>query len=304
MVGGRGVRLDKNSSVRHEEFFLAIDIDDSGSEVTVRAASAVEPQWLTGGSDWKKHVSVCDNLSFNQSKKRVEERRQVSWHGLILEESPRAVSNESVSLELLFQQALRKPCEVLPAANTEAGEFMVRAKWLQQTLRESKSAQAERLMNTCLDDEILIQQAKSRADGLRSFEDIRTMNWQSVFGRYLGDDMVAEVNRLAPVKCMLQDGKKYRIEYAVGKQPEVSIQIQNLFGMKHLPPIVDGEVTLLLQLLGPNNRPQQRTTDLKSFWVNTYPGVKKELKRRYPKHAWPDDPMAAVVKKKRWGKHG
>ena len=185
MVGGRGVRLDKNSSVRHEEFFLAIDIDDSGSEVTVRAASAVEPQWLTGGSDWKKHVSVCDNLSFNQSKKRVEERRQVSWHGLILEESPRAVSNESVSLDLLFQQALRKPCEVLPAANTEAGEFMVRAKWLQHTLRESKSAQADRLMNICLDDEILIQQAKSRADGLRSFEDIRTMNWQSVFGRYL-----------------------------------------------------------------------------------------------------------------------
>ncbi len=303
MVGGRGVRLDKKSAVRHEEFFLAIDIDDSGSEVTVRAASAVEPQWLTGGGEWRKHVSVCDDLSFNQSKKRVEERRQVSWHGLILEESPRAVSNESASLDLLFQEALRKPCEVLPAANTESGGFMVRAKWLQRILRESKSTHAERLMNTCLDDEILIQHAKSQADGLRSFEDIRTMNWQSVFGRYLGDDMVLEVNKLAPVKCMLQDGKKYPIEYAVGKQPEVSIRIQNLFGITHVPPIVDGEVTLLLQLLGPNNRPQQRTTDLKSFWVNTYPGVKKELKRRYPKHAWPDDPTAAVAKKKRWGKH-
>mgnify|MGYP001200135599 CR=1 FL=1 len=304
MVGGRGVRLDKKSSVRHEEFFLAIDIDDAGNEVTVRAASAVEPQWLTEGSDWRKHVSVHDDLLFNQLKKRVEERRLVSWHGLILEESPRAVGNESAATDLLFQEALRKPCEVLPAANSEAGGFMVRAKWLQQILRESKSVQAERLINIYLNDEMLVQQAKSRAKGLRSFEDIRTMNWQSVFDRYLGDDMVAEVNRLAPVKCMLQDGKKYRIEYAVGKQPEVSIRIQNLFGVTHVPPIVDGQVTLLLQLLGPNNRPQQRTTDLKSFWVNTYPGVKKELKRRYPKHAWPDDPTAVVLKKKQWGKHG
>ena len=304
MVGGRGVRLDKKSSVRHEEYFLAIDIDDSGSEVTVRAASAVDPQWLTVESDWGKHISVCDNLSFNQSKKRVEERRQVSWHGLILEESPRSVGNERASLELLFQEALRKPLEVLPATNTEAGEFLVRAKWLQQIMKETKSTRAERLMKICLDDETLIHQAKGCADGLRSFEDIRTMNWQAVFSRYFGDDTVAEINRLAPVRCMLQDGRKYRIEYLVGKQPEVSIRIQNLFGIMHIPTIVDGEVTLLLQLLGPNNRPQQRTTDLKSFWVNTYPVVKKELKRRYPKHAWPDDPTAAVVKKNRWGNHG
>ena len=130
------------------------------------------------------------------------------------------------------------------------------------------------------------------------------MNWQLVLSSCLGDKTVAEINRLAPVHCMLQDGKKYRIEYAVGKQPEVSIRIQNLFGISHVPRIVNDEVVLIVQLLGPNNQPQQRTTDLQGFWCTTYPVVKKELKRRYPKHAWPDDPTAALSKKKRWGKHG
>ena len=304
MVGGRGVRLDKKSSVRHEEFFLAIDIDDSGSEVTVRAASAVDPQWLTLESDWKEHVSVVHDVSFNTPKKRVVERRQVAWHGLVLEESPCAVGNTAEAIELLFREALRKPVEVLPALNTGTGRFLVRARWLQQMLKETEGSHVEGLATTVLDDETLIRIAKDRAEGFRSFEDIREMNWQLVLSSCLGDKAVAEINRLAPVHCMLQDGKKYRIEYAVGKQPEVSIRIQNLFGISHVPRIVNGEVVLIVQLLGPNNQPQQRTTDLQGFWCTTYPVVKKELKRRYPKHAWPDDPTAPTPKKKRWGKHG
>ena len=91
-----------------KNFFLAIDIDDSGSEVTVRAASAVDPQWLTLESDWKEHVSVVHDVSFNTPKKRVVERRQVAWHGLVLEESPCAVTNTAEATELLFREALRK----------------------------------------------------------------------------------------------------------------------------------------------------------------------------------------------------
>jgi len=304
MVGGRGVRLDKKSSVRHEEFFLALNIDDSGSEVMVRVASAVDPQWLTSESDWKKHVSVVYDLSFNPSRKRVEERRQLSWHGLVLEESPCAVRNERQSLELLLQEAQRKSVEVLPATNTEAGQFLVRARWLQQNLKDTKGSHAERLAAMALDDETLVRLAQDRAEGLRSFEDIRKLNWQMVLSNYLGALLVVEINRLAPVFCTLLDGKKYRIEYAVGKQPEVSIHIQKLFGITHVPPIVNGDVDLVVQLLGPNNRPQQRTTDLESFWGTTYPVVKKELKRRYPKHSWPDDPTAVSQRKKRWRKNG
>ena len=72
----------------------------------------------------------------------------------------------------------------------------------------------------------------------------------------------------------------------------LAVKIQELFGVRETPRIGGGRVAVLLHLLGPNRRPQQVTADLASFWANTYPEVKKELRRRYPKHAWPDDPLA------------
>jgi ATP-dependent helicase HrpB len=72
----------------------------------------------------------------------------------------------------------------------------------------------------------------------------------------------------------------------------LAARIQDLFGWKATPRIAGGKVPLTLHLLGPNQRPQQVTDDLASFWQNTYPQVRKDLRRRYPKHAWPEDPCA------------
>jgi ATP-dependent helicase HrpB len=82
------------------------------------------------------------------------------------------------------------------------------------------------------------------------------------------------------------------LAYEEGKAPVLAVRIQELFGMPETPRIGAGSFTVLLQLLGPNLRPQQVTNDLASFWQSTYPKIKGELRRRYPKHAWPDDPLA------------
>ncbi|MDA7898943.1 ATP-dependent helicase HrpB [Pirellulales bacterium] len=296
MVGGRGVRLDKQSSVRHEKFFVAIDIDDSNREVTVRCASAVEPQWLTINGPLKEHLSVFHDVTFNQARKKLEGRRKVSWHGLILEESPQAIEDDNQALDVLFEQALRKPIEVLPEEKTEAAHFLLRARWLRQVHPGKLDGPAENL-DRVLDTESLLHHVRGEAHGFRSFEDIRNTDWMILFSSLLGDDGVALVNRLAPVHCALHNGKKYKIEYAIGKQPEVRIRIQELFGVVEIPGLDDGEVALTVQLLGPNNKPQQRTDNLMGFWLRTYPSVRKEMKHRYPKHAWPEDPTVVVQKK-------
>ena len=72
----------------------------------------------------------------------------------------------------------------------------------------------------------------------------------------------------------------------------MAVRIQELFGVRETPRLAGGRVPVLLHLLGPNHRPQQVTSDLASFWKNTYAEVRKELRRRYPKHAWPEDPLA------------
>ena len=109
----------------------------------------------------------------------------------------------------------------------------------------------------------------------------------------VGYDRLPEINRLAPPEIELPSGNRHALVYETGKTPVLAVRIQELFGQRETPKVGGGRVPVLLHLLGPNYRPQQVTADLASFWQNAYPEVKKELRRRYPKHAWPDDPLAA-----------
>ena len=97
----------------------------------------------------------------------------------------------------------------------------------------------------------------------------------------------------APERIAVPSGSQVRLTYEVGRPPVLAVRIQEVFGMRATPRVARGRVPVLLHLLGPNMRPQQITDDLESFWANTYPTVRGELRRRYPKHSWPDDPLSA-----------
>ena len=97
----------------------------------------------------------------------------------------------------------------------------------------------------------------------------------------------------APERIEVPSGSHIRIEYEEGRAPVLAARIQELFGLTETPRVATGRVKVLLHLLAPNHRPQQVTDDLASFWANTYPQVRKELRGRYPKHSWPDDPLTA-----------
>jgi ATP-dependent helicase HrpB len=129
--------------------------------------------------------------------------------------------------------------------------------------------------------------------GLRSLDDVQAADWLAPLQALVGYDRLAEIERLAPAEIELPTGKRHRLAYEQGKPPILAVRIQELFGIRETPRVAGGRVSVLLHLLGPNHRPQQVTDDLSSFWANTYPQVKKELRRRYPKHAWPDDPLTA-----------
>jgi ATP-dependent helicase HrpB len=101
------------------------------------------------------------------------------------------------------------------------------------------------------------------------------------------------IDQLAPTRMTVPSGMERRIEYAHGQSPVLAVKLQELFGMADTPRIADGRVPLTLHLLSPGGRPLQVTQDLRGFWERTYPEVKKEMKGRYPRHPWPDDPWSA-----------
>ena len=109
-------------------------------------------------------------------------------------------------------------------------------------------------------------------------------------------DLQQKLNELAPAKIEVPSGSKLKIEYfANGAAPVLAVRLQEVFGLSDTPKINKEKISLVMHLLSPGYKPVQVTTDLRSFWNNTYQEVKSELKRRYPKHSWPEDPWSATA---------
>ena len=104
------------------------------------------------------------------------------------------------------------------------------------------------------------------------------------------------INRFAPRDFKLPSGRMVQLEYRVDGPPVLAARIQELFGLRETPRIADGRVALTLEILGPNYRPVQTTSDLAGFWRGSYHLVRKDLRARYPKHNWPEDPLSATAK--------
>jgi ATP-dependent helicase HrpB len=287
MVGGRGVRLDGGSRVRQEPFLLAIDLDDAGGEARVRQASAVDPAWLEEEPLAGTNLRKVEELLFAPSRRQVEARLRTYWADLVIDETPIAISNAAAAAELLAREAAAQLDRLLPADDSAAGKFLARIRWL--------AAAAPDLGLPTLDNAALAALLPEVCSGLRSLDEIASADWLSRLQAAVGYERLAEIDRLAPSSHELPNGKRHPLIYEAGKPPTLAVRIQELFGIRDTPRIAGGRVAVLLHLLGPNHRPQQVTSDLASFWQNTYPTVKKELRRRYPKHAWPDDPLTALA---------
>ncbi len=294
MVGGRGVRLDRSSRVRHAGWFLAIDIDDASSEVKVRLASAVEREWLTDPALAAGRLQTTDDVVFNATRKQVEARRRQCWLDLTLDETPLAITDSAAAARLLAEEAGKQRTVVWPADDSPAGGLLARARFLSRLdIDQQAGGSGLPAPLPALDEGSLAARLPDLCHGLTSLAQLQQADWYGWLTTLLGYEMVAAIDRLAPATVSLATGSQHPIDYQSGDQPRVSIRIQELFGTAETPRIVGGRVPLLIELLGPNRRPQQLTSDLASFWATTYSEVKKELKRRYPKHAWPDDPLSA-----------
>jgi ATP-dependent helicase HrpB len=102
-----------------------------------------------------------------------------------------------------------------------------------------------------------------------------------------------ELDEVAPERIRIGPRRQAKVHYPRGQPPWVESRLQDFFGQKETPRVARGAVPLVVKLLAPNNRPVQTTTDLAGFWERLYPQVRRELSRRYPKHAWPEDPLSA-----------
>jgi len=137
----------------------------------------------------------------------------------------------------------------------------------------------------------------SLCQGLRSFAEVEAAAraggvWRAL-ERRLPAGGARRLKECAPERLRLPSGRSVRVHYARGQTPWIAARLQEFFGIQKTPRVAGGTVPVVVHLLAPNNRPVQMTTDLAGFWQRLYPQVRRELSRRYPRHAWPEKPAAS-----------
>ena len=202
------------------------------------------------------------------------------YDGLVLDESPGRL-DPARAAALLADQALARGAHAF-APEGELAQLLVRSQVAHESAPDVPA----------LGDEDVRAAMLAACDGLRSFDELREAGLLDHLRERLGPRGAERLGRLCPERVRLARGREARVTYEPGKPPWVASRLQDFFGMRTGPTIVDGRLALVLHLLAPNQRAVQVTRDLAGFWERHYPTIRRELMRRYPRHAWPEDPLA------------
>jgi ATP-dependent helicase HrpB len=286
MVGGTGVRLSAESIVRQNEFFLALDArDDQRSqnrEALVRIASGIEPQWLE--ELFPQQIRRERGVVYDAQRDRVVGRGATYYRDLPLREDADAAVDSQLATEALVE-AVRPNILEFFESDKEASEWLARLSLLQKYMPEQDWPD--------MDETALVEVLDRTAQGKRSIAEIRN----TPLAEFLGERLQYRLDRLfeqnAPRTITVPTGNQIRLKYTKGERPVLAVRLQEVFGWLDTPKIAGGRVPVVMHLLAPNFRPVQITDDLRSFWTTTYFQVRKDLRVRYPKHSWPEDPLTA-----------
>ena len=278
LANGHGVRLGPQCGVSDAELLLAIDVDGGRGEALVRKASAVQREWLP-----VEQLRTVTESFFHPTHKKVVSKRRTYWDQLVLDETGIEVKPNDGTAEVLFREAVTAWEQVFPSDDAALTSFLNRASCLREWLPELELPDVD---HAALEDVL-----RGFCQSVLSFAELKSARWiDAVKGRFDWQQLSA-IDREAPEKLPLPNGRQQRLEYEAGRPPILAVKIQDAFGLTETPRVARGRVPVLLHLLAPNNRPQQITDDLASFWKNGYPQVRKDLRGRYPKHDWPENPL-------------
>jgi ATP-dependent helicase HrpB len=284
MAGGGSLRLAKESCVREGELLVAIEIDGSaraGGSGLIRIASQVERPWLSELGGLQKKAGARWNLGREAAEAVIETR----FGELVLDERPDPQGSAEVLAALLAEHAEADLERALPITD-ELSNLFNRWAFLRRTAPELElpelgpSSRKAHLAELC--------------EGKKSFADLQRLDLVEALLQRVPHEARRVLDKEAPVDLPIPSGRRAKLRYEPDGPPTLSVRLQEIFGLYETPRIAKGRVPVRMELLAPNQRPVQVTQDLKSFWENTYDEVRKELRRRYPKHQWPEDPREGI----------
>jgi ATP-dependent helicase HrpB len=261
------------------EYLVAVDASDTGRGVSVRRASAIEPLWLLDVDP--DRVVDSDELVWNRAAERVERAQRTRYGAIALDErvDPAGARGDPRAGAIVAREAVA-------AGITRFVDADALAAW-----RARLTFAAAHVPGLAAPDDAALVAALGQAcAGMSSFAELRKVALLTLLDADLAP-LRSAIDRVAPTHAILPRRRRVPIHYELDRAPWIASRLQDFFGAPRGPVIADGKVAVVLHLLAPNQRPVQVTQDLPGFWQRHYPDLRRQLMRRYPKHAWPEDPM-------------
>ena len=278
MVGGRGI--DWPAEFDAAELLVALDVDDSRTPARVRLAVAVER------SDLPASRCVTETVGeFDPGAGSIRSRRVVRYEDLVLSSTPMATEPSPETAAALMAAATEHPTAFVPGEGSA---------WFQWVARMTTLRRAG-LDVPAIDEGFVSDVLAALTTRATTAAEVRRGDWVGVAEGMVGYRVASLLEREAPVRMVVPGGERHAIVYDADAPPRLEVRIGELFGMADNPSIAGGRVRVRLHLLSPAGRVEQITDDLDSFWRTTYGRVRKDLRGRYPKHHWPEDPAAATA---------
>jgi ATP-dependent helicase HrpB len=296
MVGGVAIELDAASAVAasrghpRSDLLLAVSCQGLGSRTATVVRQACELDEADLEAVFPGSIVRRERLTWDDARQQVAS--QIAWwYRDLAIRIARDGQPDAAAVSAFLAQRLTSEAVALFDADEHAGGWLRRYRWLAQVAPDlSLPAIAEADLVAHL--HTLCADKRSRADVQAAI----TAQGVDLLRGGLSWDLSQRIDTWAPSHLAVPTGSRIRLDYSTAdaaNPPVLAVRLQELFGQPATPRIADGRIGVLLHLLGPNFRCEQVTRDLASFWANTYPQVRKDLRGRYPKHSWPDDPLTA-----------
>lgn len=280
LVHGRRGLLARESAVTEARLIVAsevreIESSDKEREVLLTLATRIEEAWLRElfSADVREEIAV----EFDRASRRVIGRRTTMFHDLLLSSATSAEPPPDAAAALLAREVLAGACP-LKHWNHAVEQWIERVNFIAANFPELAFPRIE-----TSDKMQLLEQI---CHGARSYKEIKDRPVWPVVKSWLTAEQQRTLDRLAPEKFPLPGGRAVKLVYSSMNAPTISARIQDLYSVKSKLALGGGRVPVRIEVLAPNNRPVQITNDLATFWTETYPSLKKELQRKYPKHDW------------------
>ena len=287
LSNGRGAVFASVESIAREEFIVAVDLDDRDREARIQLAAPLAKADLL--EYFTSQIRRADELAWDERTEAVTARRVIRLGELLIEEKPLNDIPRDASAAAMLQGIRSMGLEVLPW-DDEARNLLARSEFVRKLDRKDVGGWPE-LSPAALAENL--EWLEPFLDGATRRSQLNRISMLEALRAHLGYERQRKLDELAPTHIGLPTGSRAAIDYLSDNAPIASMRMQEVFGLAATPRIGGGSVPVTFELLSPARRPLQVTRDLASFWRNAYVEVRKDMRGRYPRHYWPENPLEA-----------